>query len=378
MSDEQNARAGYKGDRIAYVFDREDYPMSTFNGERNIVMKSTTRRSAVKKARLRSIEIATAEPEVEIRAIKGFNLDLTCLGFQYEIGKTYTHAGSVVRCAAGGFHAIEGHPLEVFGYYPPGTSRYGEVTLGGEIARDPRDSKVAAARITVHAEIQISEIVARAVTWVFNHAKQSKKSTAAGAKGAAAATSNRGTAAVSSIHGVAVATGNCGATAATGNRAAAVATSNQGAAVVTGALGAAVSAGNCGAAVVTGTRGAASATGTKGAAAATGNWGAAVVTGNWAAAVATGAWGAASATGIQGVAAATGTSATASAMGTQGAAMSSGYDGCVMGKNGNALFLVERDANDDIIAVWAGIAGRNGIKADVFYTLKNGKPVKAK
>ena len=35
----------------------------------------------------------------------------------------------------------------------------------------------------------------------------------------------------------------------------------------------------------------------------------------------------------------------------------------------------ERDANYAIIAVWAGIVGRDGIKPHVWYVLKNGKPV---
>ena len=56
--------------------------------------------------------------------------------------------------------------------------------------------------------------------------------------------------------------------------------------------------------------------------------------------------------------------------------MASGYGGSVSGAAGNALFLVERDDCYNIVAVWAGIAGRGGIDPDVFYTLRNGKPVK--
>ena len=52
-----------------------------------------------------------------------------------------------------------------------------------------------------------------------------------------------------------------------------------------------------------------------------------------------------------------------------------GYEGKAMGKNGNALFLVERNNDYEIIAVWAGIVGKKKIKEGVWYMLKGGKPV---
>lgn len=52
-----------------------------------------------------------------ITAYKGFNADLTCRDFQFEIGKTYEHLGDVVACKAG-FHACE-HPLNVLFYEIP-------------------------------------------------------------------------------------------------------------------------------------------------------------------------------------------------------------------------------------------------------------------
>lgn len=63
------------------------------------------------------------------------------------------------------------------------------------------------------------------------------------------------------------------------------------------------------------------------------------------------------------------------ATGYQGAAMASGYSGRVMGKDGCALFLVERNDNYEIIATWSGIAGKNGVKAETWYTLRDGNPV---
>ena len=91
---------------------------------------------------------------------------------------------------------------------------------------------------------------------------------------------------------------------------------------------------------------------------------------------ATGYQGAASSTGDRGAASSTGTQGAASSTGYQGAAMAAGVAGRVQGAVGNALFLVYRDQNGEILHAWAGIAGRDGIKPLTFYTLgADGKPV---
>ena len=261
-------------------------------------------------------------------AYKGFDRNLQCRGFQYEIGKEFVHDGEVKACE-GGFHACE-HPLNVFGYYAPSESRFCVVELSGELSRHGDDTKIAAGRIRIKAEIGIPQLVADAVRWVMDRCTPENTAHATGYRGAASAT---------------------------------------------GTQGAASATGNWGAASATGYQGAASATGDQGAASATGDQGAASATGYRGAASATGYRGAASATGYRGAASATGTQGAASATGTQGAAMSAGYDGRVMGADGNALFLVERNDDYEIVAVWAGIAGRDGIKPDTWYALRNGKPV---
>ena len=195
----------------------------------------------------------------KITTYKGMSPDMTCRGFQFEVGKTYVHEGDVAVCSSG-FHACE-HPLDVFAYYAPGTSRFFEVEQAGDISKDRDDSKIASRAITIKAEIAMPDYIGMAVKAVIDAAKS-----------------------VEGHH-------------TTGNQSAA------------------------------------------------------------------------SATGYQSAASATGDHASASGLGINCTA-SADRDGC-------ALHLNERDRDGSILHVWAGITGRDGIKAGVAYILRNGKPVGA-
>lgn len=55
-----------------------------------------------------------------MKCFKGFDKDLKCKDFQYEIGKEYTEEkADICDC---GFHACK-FPMDVFGYYSPSDSR---------------------------------------------------------------------------------------------------------------------------------------------------------------------------------------------------------------------------------------------------------------
>ena len=95
------------------------------------------------------------------------------------------------------------------------------------------------------------------------------------------------------------------------------------------------------------------------------------------AATASGDYGAATASGYSGAATASGDSGAATASGYYGAATASGRYGRARGSVGSALFLAERDVNWKIIAVQALIVDGDTIKADTFYTLRDGQVVEA-
>ena len=101
-----------------------------------------------------------------IKAFKGFDKGLKCRGFQYEIGKEYETDRA--KCCESGFHACES-PLDVFGHYPPASSRYCEVELDGKTDRDGKDSKIAASKIKIGAEIGIPGLVKAQIEWVKAH-----------------------------------------------------------------------------------------------------------------------------------------------------------------------------------------------------------------
>ena len=152
---------------------------------------------------------------------KGMDMNMQCRGFQYEIGKEYeTDRAEACKC---GFHACE-HPLDVFNYYPPSTSRFFEVEQSGEISKNGEDSKVASTKIKIGAEISIAGLVKAAVQYTKERCTQEEGNISTGYHGAASATGYQGVASATGRYGAASATGYHGAASATGDRGAASAT----------------------------------------------------------------------------------------------------------------------------------------------------------
>ena len=101
---------------------------------------------------------------IEVIAYKGMDSDMSCKGFQYEIGKTYkTDKAKLCNC---GFHACL-NPIDVLDYYPKYlSSRYFKVKLSGEITKcDFEDTKVAATEITILEEIPYDKFLTNTEWW---------------------------------------------------------------------------------------------------------------------------------------------------------------------------------------------------------------------
>ena len=190
-----------------------------------------------------------------IKTYKGFDKDMTCRGFQYEVGKEYEHQGEVKACESG-FHACE-NPFDVLGFYPPcdgkgNLRRYCEVEQRGVLDRSEND-KVCSSRLHIIAEIGLNGLINAGVRFILDKVnwKDAKESN-------------------------------------TGNRSAATNTGNRSAATNTGNWSAATNTGDWSAATNTGDYSAATNTGNCSAATNTGDWSAAMVEGKESIAIVTG------------------------------------------------------------------------------------------
>ncbi|EBQ0496789.1 hypothetical protein AXQ10_13330 [Salmonella enterica subsp. enterica] len=242
----------------------------------------------------------------EIVTFKGFNKELKCRDFQFEIGKTFHHDGKVEACGSG-FHACE-CPFDVFSYYSPADSRFAEtISFGITDRKEDGDTKIASASITIKAELTLPQFIQRGIEWIWSKIDKSLEQQ--------------------------IMCGNCSAATNTGNRSAATNTGNRSAATNTG---------NCSAATNTGNRSAATNTGNRSAATNTGDWSAATNTGDWSA---------------------------AEVSGSQSVAAAFGIEGKARASEGGAIVLCYRDEDGELIHIRASKVGENGIMPNTWYQL---------
>ena len=167
-----------------------------------------------------------------MKLYKGFNKDMTCRGYQFEEGKTYTHDGDVELCKSG-FHACE-NPLDCFAYYNPADSIFREVEM--EEVSDERQSgsKVAGKTIKIGARISFGKMVQIAVDYINSIDKSKQQQVMTGDCSAASNTGFRSAASNTGFRSAASNTGDYSAASNTGNCSAASNTGDYSAAEVSG------------------------------------------------------------------------------------------------------------------------------------------------
>ena len=148
-----------------------------------------------------------------MKCYKGFDKDLKCRGFQYEIGKEYEE--NTADICHKGFHACE-NPMDVFGYYNPADSRYCEVDLDTN-EQTEEDSKRVGKKIKIETEIGLSGLIQAGVKFIlekvdFKSAKENNTGTQSaatntGTQSAATNTGNQSAATVGGAENIAVVTG---------------------------------------------------------------------------------------------------------------------------------------------------------------------------
>ena len=110
-----------------------------------------------------------------ITSYKGFDKNMECRGFQYEVGREYEMDGEI-KCCNRGFHACKS-PLEVWDYYDMLNSRFAEVEQSGKIDEEEKSTKVCSSHIKIKAELKLADIINIGVEWLKDVTSPSKVKT---------------------------------------------------------------------------------------------------------------------------------------------------------------------------------------------------------
>ena len=183
----------------------------------------------------------TARAMEPITSFKGFDKNLQCRGFQFELGKTFIHEGDVRACNSG-FHACE-YPLGVFNYYSPAKSRFAVVEQTGELSRGGGDSKVSSRAIHIKEEIGIQALITAALEFIMSRCDPASSAHATGDMSASSATGGRSASSATGDMSASSATGDRSASSATGDMSASSATGYRSASSATGGMSASLTTG---------------------------------------------------------------------------------------------------------------------------------------
>ena len=149
-----------------------------------------------------------------MKMYKGFDKNMKCRGFQYEIGGAYeTDEAKICEL---GFHACE-NPLDVLQYYDPANSRFCLVDLDAN-GDTSNDSKRVGRKIHIEAEIGINALISAGVKFILDHIKSdSAREYNTGYCSAATNTGDRSAATNTGSCSAATNTGSCSAAVVSGD-----------------------------------------------------------------------------------------------------------------------------------------------------------------
>ena len=271
----------------------------------------------------------TAAPP--ITAYKGLDSNFQCRGHVFEVGKTYTVEGKIVACQ-NGFHAVaEDNPLHVWDFYPVigndgNLNRYAEVEMAGatDAQKAGGGTKIAAASITIKAELNLPDFIKRAITSIMDAAKGA----ASGDSATLAASGDSATLAASGYSAKLAASGDSATLAASGYYATL---------------------------------------------AASGDSAKLAASGDSAKLAASGYSAKLAASGYYAKLAASGNYATLAASGKDSVIASSSRNGIAKGADGTWISLAEYDASGKCIGFATGCIGTDGLLPDTWYRAKGGK-----
>ena len=109
-----------------------------------------------------------------IRGYKGFDKDLKCRDFQYEVGKEY-ECKNAVACVEG-FHFCK-NPFDVFKFYRPsvenGLNRFCKVEGSGKFDLS-KEKKICCSKIKIVKEISLQELIEEQIKFVDENHKNKK------------------------------------------------------------------------------------------------------------------------------------------------------------------------------------------------------------
>ena len=152
-------------------------------------MPETVQKSATEMDENRPISNTSTDETVSAavegtKAYKGFDHNLMCRGFQYEVGKSYEMDGKPEICGRG-FHACE-NPFDVLDHYEilddlGRPNRFAEVEISGATDCQMDGAgfrrKICGTKIHIRAEISIAKLIKAGVAWIIEKTRPEKVDT---------------------------------------------------------------------------------------------------------------------------------------------------------------------------------------------------------